>query len=125
MKKILKEVMTPLPQTVGASATIKKAAELMEEYQCRHLPVLEGGKLVGMLSQKDIKLTFSNANDTFVKDVMSTEPLVMDPSTTVKEAVDEMIRSHMSSVIVSSYGTTPWGIFTSTDALKILSVCLN
>lgn len=125
MKQILKEVMTPLPQTVGATATIKKAVELMEEHQCRHLPVLDGGRLVGMLSQKDIQLTFSNANQILVRDVMSTEPLIMEPSATLKEAVDEMIRSHVSSVIVSSYGTSPWGIFTSTDALKILSQCLN
>ena len=48
------EVMTPDVVTVGPDATILEAARLMQDSQVRHLPVLDGGKPVGIISIRDL-----------------------------------------------------------------------
>jgi CBS domain-containing protein len=47
------EVMTPQPVTVDPEVTLGRAMVMMRERGCRHLPVLEDGKLIGMVSARD------------------------------------------------------------------------
>ena len=51
----VKDFMTEMPHTINEDLSLKKAMEMMHEYGCRHLPVLHGGKVVGILSDRDIK----------------------------------------------------------------------
>jgi CBS domain-containing protein len=51
---LLRDVMTPKPVTVSADDGILAAAQLMGERNLRHLPVVEGGNLVGIVSIKDV-----------------------------------------------------------------------
>jgi acetoin utilization protein AcuB len=48
--------MTPSPHTIGIEQPLSVAAEPMRAHQIRHLPVLHGGKLVGILSERDVQL---------------------------------------------------------------------
>jgi len=50
----LRDVMTPAPLTITADDGILDAAALMGERNLRHLPVVEGGNLVGIVSIKDV-----------------------------------------------------------------------
>ncbi len=51
---IIKDVMTTDVKTVDASATIESCFQPMKDYKCRHLPVLKEGKLVGIISIRDV-----------------------------------------------------------------------
>jgi len=51
---VLRDVMTPNPLTVSAEDGILAAAQLMGERRLRHLPVVEGGHLVGIVSIRDV-----------------------------------------------------------------------
>jgi CBS domain-containing protein len=123
MKKSVKEYMTPLPQTIGVAGNLYLAKMTMDEHACHHLPVLDGGKLVGMLSYLDLSLMIltSKGKDGRVRDVMTVEPFIVDPETPVQDVAKQMIQQKISSAIVSAKGQAPWGIFTSTDALRIVS----
>ena len=46
--------MTPLPYTIGPKRYLAEAVRTMRDKRVRHLPVLDGGRIVGMLSQRDI-----------------------------------------------------------------------
>jgi acetoin utilization protein AcuB len=48
------DLMTPNPSTVTAQATIAEAWDLMREFDARHLPVVDGEILIGMLSDRDL-----------------------------------------------------------------------
>ncbi len=48
------EVMTPNPQTIKASDSVVLALDLMSQRGFRHLPVMEGGKLYGIVSIRDL-----------------------------------------------------------------------
>ncbi|HZS51472.1 MAG TPA: CBS domain-containing protein [Bryobacterales bacterium] len=48
------EVMTPSPTTVDESATADEAMEVMHRHNCRHLPVLRNGRVIQMISMRDL-----------------------------------------------------------------------
>lgn len=56
MKSIpaVQKYMTHVPKSIGYDQTLEQAREVMHTLRLRHLPVLQGGKLVGILSDRDI-----------------------------------------------------------------------
>jgi CBS domain-containing protein len=50
----LAAVMTPSPVTVGAESTFGYALQLMHERSCRHLPVVENGRPIGIVSARNV-----------------------------------------------------------------------
>lgn len=48
------EVMTPNPKTITPEMSIQDTLQLISEQRCRHLPVMDGGRMVGLVSQGDI-----------------------------------------------------------------------
>ena len=114
------EVMTNFPHTIGSETSISKASEFMREYSCRHLPVLDGGRLVGIISDRDLNLLEKTQADksTVASEIMSEDPVVVAPDTDLDEAVKTMLSKNINSLIVSASEESPWGILTSTDALR-------
>ena len=51
----IRDHMTSSPITIGRSQSLADAARRMHEHHIRHLPVLEGGYLFGILSERDIE----------------------------------------------------------------------
>ncbi|SDY67439.1 CBS domain-containing protein [Nitrosomonas halophila] len=118
----IQALMTPMPKTIGFDISIEKAQAMMKEYGCRHLPVLNGGKLVGVLSDRDLLMARQGSkdgqNEQRVKDLMTDEPYVIDPSADIGTAIQEMLNHKINSLIVRAEGDQPWGILTSTDLLR-------
>lgn len=50
----ISEIMTPKPETISPKATVMGALQRMQEGRFRHLPVEEGGKIIGIVSIRDI-----------------------------------------------------------------------
>ncbi|KAF5053830.1 Inosine-5'-monophosphate dehydrogenase [anaerobic digester metagenome] len=50
----ISEIMTPDPRTVEATATVRDAARIMREHRVGGLPVLDGSRLVGMVTDSDL-----------------------------------------------------------------------
>jgi len=114
------EYMTQFPKTIGHDMLVTKAKSYMQELDCHHLPVLDGGKLVGVLSDRDIALVERTDGwiDTVVEDLMADEPICVSADTDISEAVQLMLDKKINSLIVNAEDSTPWGVFTSTDALR-------
>lgn len=121
--------MTPLPHTIGRDQTLSAAQALMDKYRVRHLPVLHGGKLVGLLSERDVGLIGSLADVSpervRVEEAMSPEPWAVGEETPVIDVVREMIRHKYGSAVVTGAGGKLLGIFTTHDALQVLDQLLE
>jgi CBS domain-containing protein len=52
----VEQVMTQNPVVVDAQSSVEHCMRIMNQAKCRHLPVVHGGKLVGMISMRDLLL---------------------------------------------------------------------
>ena len=122
-KTTVREYMTPSPYTIGADQPIARASEIMREHQIRHLPVLRGGKLVGILSQRDVHLILSlpkvEAAEVTVEEAMSDQVYVVPPEASLEEVAAEMAAHKYGAVLVTERGRLA-GVFTTVDALHAL-----
>ena len=119
--------MTRQVLTIRADAKIPLAHALMREHEIRHLPVLEGGKLVGVVSERDLYLIEKLAgpeSEMAVEDAMSSEVYTACSGDPVDAVVDEMAKHKYGSVVVLDRGRVV-GIFTMVDGMEALSDLLR
>ncbi len=124
MTPTIEQFMTPTPQTIGADQTLEAAAEMMRAYGVRHLPVRAEGKLVGVVSARDLERAEA-AHDsrrlyTPVSEVMRKDPWCVPPEAPLAEVVREMAERKVGSAVVVS-GDCVCGIFTGVDAARVLA----
>jgi acetoin utilization protein AcuB len=95
----------------------------MQHEHVRHLPVLEGGVVAGMISQRDIGLLETNEpkllTDISVEEAMSGEPYIVGPDVPLHSVIATMHAHKIGSAIVVEQGTV-LGVFTTTDAIALL-----
>jgi acetoin utilization protein AcuB len=117
----VRSLMTPHPYTIGKDQPIAEARRRMRDHHVRHLPVLDGARLVGLLSDRDLRLADSLAEDRSLRvaDVMLPEPFTVQAGDSVTEAVAAMAQRKIGSCVVLD-GTSVAGIFTTVDALHLL-----
>ena len=90
----IQDVMTRDVQTVSPQETIQRAAQLMDELNVGAIPVLEGDKLVGMITDRDITVRSvavgQNPTSTKIGDVMSTDVRTCTTDQSVQDVLDQM-----------------------------------
>lgn len=122
------EYMTPSPVTIGDDQPLERAHALMREHRIRHLPVLHGGKLVGVLSMGDLHLleTLGDRDlvNVKVEEAMTPDPWVVSADAPLEEVAAEMAEHKYGTAIVSD-GRRVVGIFTTIDALRALTESLR
>jgi acetoin utilization protein AcuB len=127
MTSTIARFMTPAPHTIGREQRLAAAHQIMRKHGIRHLPVLEGGKLVGILSQRDLYFieTLRDVEPELVpvSEAMSAEVYAIDPRSDVADVVREMIAHKYGAAVVVDQGQVV-GVFTTVDALRALSELL-
>lgn len=120
--------MTRSPHSIGRKQTLTRAHELMREHRIRHLPVLDGGKLVGLVSQRDLHLIEAlsdvKPDDVPVEEAMSQSPFTVPPDALLEDVVREMAEKKYGSAVVMEKGEAV-GVFTTVDALRVLANLLD
>ncbi|MBX3260999.1 MAG: CBS domain-containing protein [Labilithrix sp.] len=111
------------PYAVGPHEPLGNARRLMEKYAIRDLPVRAEGKLVGLLSERDLRLVWSLAQpppETLtVEDAMTAEPYAVTPETPLEDVVREMAERTVDAAVVLEGGRVV-GVFTAADAMRAL-----
>ena len=124
----VKRFMSPLPHTIDHDQPLSAAHKLMREHDIRHLPVLDGGRLAGIVSQRDLYLIESlkdvDPERVKVSEAMSTEVFAVDPNTTIRKIVSEMAVHKLGSAVVVESDKVV-GVFTTTDALAVFAGVLD
>jgi acetoin utilization protein AcuB len=120
----VRDYMTRSPRTIRPGQTLAEAHRLMRRNQIRHLPVLARGKLVGIVSQRDLALieTLPDVDPTEVpvEDAMIGDVYVVAPGAPLGDVAGEMARRKLGAAVVAS-GDRVVGVFTATDACRALS----
>ena len=124
----VQKYMTTLPHSIGFDRPLSQAINLMRELQVRHLPVLKAGALVGVLSDRDIKLVTSfekvDPEKMLVDQAYTPEPYFTNPQAPLNEVVALMAEKKYGCAIVLDNKKLV-GIFTEIDAMRALSELLE
>jgi acetoin utilization protein AcuB len=120
--------MTTDVQTIGDEQPMSVAHRLMREQHIRHLPVLHQGKLVGVVTDRDLRLveTLRDVDPTQipVSEAMTPEPYVVGPDAELNEVVSTMAAKKYGSAVISDNGRVV-GIFTTVDACSAFADLLT
>jgi acetoin utilization protein AcuB len=121
----VKAVMTPFPHSIEASEPTAKAREMMAVFGFHHLPVMDRGELVGVVSEQDLRRAEAIDEETRrVADVVRQEAFVVDLSEPLDRVLSKMARLQAGSVLVVKEDRLA-GIFTVTDACRSFAECLR
>ncbi len=124
--------MTPEPLTVDEDESMGDALVVMRRQQIRHLPVVNGNTLVGIVTDRDLRRASPSLlsgieeekykeilESTPISRIMTREPFTVRLDTNLKDAVRLMVDKKISSLPVVN-GSELVGIFTEVDALRVL-----
>ena len=105
------------PITLSSDKTIKDAKKVMADYKISGLPVVENDKLVGIITNRDIR--FENNDSLSVKDRMTMEKLITVPKgTTLDQAKDELQKHRIEKLLVVNDDDSLAGLITVKDIQK-------
>ena len=120
--------MTSHPHSIGRDQPLARAHALMREHRIRHLPVLDGGQLVGVLSDRDLHLieTLKDVDPQLllVDEAMSTEVFAVSPDAPLDD-VSRSMAEHKYGCAVVLQNHHVVGIFTTVDVCRALSELLQ
>lgn len=122
--------MTPFPYFVDADETVERVERLMEEHKIRHIPVQQNGKVVGIVSERDLRhiairsLPKEKKEQIRAREVMVSNPYVVTFDIPLNKVTKEMARRHIGSAIILHHGKLA-GILSAMDVCRILAEILE
>lgn len=126
----VKEWMSASPITAAPDTSVAEARDLMQRQRIRHLLVTEGERLVGIITDRDIRLTLPSPATSLsvwelnyllakltVGEVMTKPVITIEPGRPVEEAAHLMLERRIGALPVVEAGRL-LGILTETDLLR-------
>lgn len=124
----IRKFMTPDPFTLQAGAKVIDCHALMKDHHIRHVPICEGDRVVGLVTDGDLHRAQSLAGvdpeKAELRTVMTTKPYTVSPDAPVDEVVREMAGHKYGSAVVVDNGHVV-GVFTAVDAMTAFAELLE
>jgi acetoin utilization protein AcuB len=121
----LLSVMTPFPYSIDAEQTVDEAMGMMQKHKIRHLPVMIGGNIETLVSDRDVKRAQLIGHrgaadaDMLVGDICPALAHFADVHDPLDQVLHLMIEHRVDAILVMRDGDAV-GIFTDTDACRAL-----
>jgi len=126
------EIMSKNPVTVDPAQSLYEVEELLNRHNIRHIPVIDGERLIGVISRSDLlRISVTDLNEEedgvesvvynmyTIPQVMTKMPVFIDKNYSIKEAAEMLAKQSFHSLPVVEEGKLI-GIVTSTDLIKYL-----
>lgn len=124
------EIMTKSPEYVGPETTVREVLERFTELDIRHLPVVEEGEVIGMVSDRDLRSSLlavdedspssDNGLSQLVRDIMHSGALTVTGESDVVEAIDLMLEHKIGALpVVDIRNNALCGIVSYIDVLRV------
>ncbi len=130
---LVREWMTKDPITLGPQTSLFRAWKLMKDRRIRHLPVMEDGRLVGIVTDRDLRLVLPSPATALeahelnylldkltVSEAMTKDVVTTTPSASIADATRALLRNRIGALPVLA-GPILVGILTRADALEALN----
>jgi len=112
----VRDLMTPAPLTIAPETSVHTASRLMQDQRLSHLPVCEDGRLVGLLSECDLRLVLPSPATSLaahevhyvlerltVAEIMTRFPVTIGPDHALTEAASRMLTHHVQALPVTEH----------------------
>lgn len=127
-------LMTQPVQCVTPDTTLMDVLSRMNKYNCRHMPVVEGDRLIGIVTDRDVRLAMDSTiveidlgrrvellEKSTVKSIMTPDPVTVTPEMPIYQAAI-LLRDHQFGALPVVEGERLVGIITVTDFLDYVAV---
>jgi CBS domain-containing protein len=120
------QVMTPDPATISPQSTVAEARRMLNSNVINHLPVVEDGRLVGIISSSDfLKLHLVDGKlpifaDATVDQIMETKVVVVNKDATLRDATEKLSMGGFHALPVITRKRKLVGMVTSSDLIGVL-----
>ncbi len=125
----IKDIMTPCPYYITAQSSLDDALKKMALRGIRHLPVTDNDELIGLVSERDLRLSqFVCKTTQYCPTVGQTcvgEVFIVHGDRDVAELADQMAREKRECAIICDEAENVIGIFTTTDAFKLIHLLVS
>jgi acetoin utilization protein AcuB len=125
------EIMQRDVAVLEPGASLREASELMHDYDVRHIPIVERGQVVGIVSDRDLRCYLSElflsepestpatARKTLtVRQVMQAKPVAVDPASDIQEVIECILDFKIGAVVVADTEGRLCGIISYEDVLR-------
>lgn len=125
--------MTKDVVTTSGATSVREAIELMKVQKIRHLPVVEGGRLIGIITDRDLRQAVAPQSlrlgvheedylldKVYVRDIMTRRVVGVSPDVSFTKAAELMVRNKIGCLPVLE-GETVVGIITESDVLRAVA----
>lgn len=130
---LVKNWMSKQVVTIDVEESMSRALSLLKEHKVRMLPVVKKGKLVGVISDTDLKRASASDATSLdvhemlyllskikIKDIMTKDPVTVPPDYTVEETAEVLLKHKISGAPVVDKGGEIVGVITRDDLFKVL-----
>lgn len=109
-------------KTISLNAELKDAHQMMKDHGIRHLPVMDGKEIVGIVSERDILANYGKPWSEYmrIKSVMSNSILFAHSNDGLGDVAFRLSNEKKGSAVILNEKDELYGIFTTTDALNAL-----
>lgn len=125
----IKSVMSPSARKIPASATLQEALDIFGRFSIRHLPVVDGEDIIGVLTESDTRLALAVCSTAgscpAVGKVCRPDPYVVGADDPVSDVVRKMADKKYDCALVADDEDNFVGIVTTTDVCRLLSLMLD
>jgi acetoin utilization protein AcuB len=125
-QKPIAHYMSRAPVCAQLDLLLPAAVQLMAQNDIRHLPVLDGAKVVGVVSERDLAVAESlvpkDWEDFPLAEAMTPEPYCVSPETPLCEVAQVMADNKYGCALIVATNGEIVGLFSTVDALRVLAM---
>ncbi|MFO7666187.1 MAG: CBS and ACT domain-containing protein [Desulfobacterales bacterium] len=130
---LVKNWMSKRVITIDENESMQEAINLIKQHKINMLPVMKKGKLVGIITDRDLKKSSASDATTLdvhelmyliskikIKDIMSKKPVTIPPDFTIEETASVLLDNNISGAPVLDHDNQLIGIITQADIFKVI-----